>query len=147
MDKQYNFKSIEKVNFICVRDIPTGLTEYKVTEVITDTGINVVDESEFFSNEKLVPWRQDNKIVIPYIYKRDFDSITMIVRHIPTQITAEFDITFDKWNLLFEDHFDGTELNTDVWGEIWDTSLTFEQRDPFFFGYICYDFMKFKAGL
>ena len=137
MQNNYDFKSIEKVNFICVRDIPTGLTEYKVTEVITDTGINVVDESEFFSNEKLVPWRQDNKIVIPYIYKRDFDSITMIVRHIPTQITAEFDITFDKWNLLFEDHFDGTELNTEVWKHCppllrakgfvnyWDDKMTF----------------------
>ncbi len=137
MDNQLNFTSIEKVKFHCVRDIPTGMAEYKVCEVITDTGVNVCDESEFFSNEKTVPWRQDNRIIIPYVYKRDNDSITITARHIPTQITKDFVITFDKWELAFEDHFDGTQLNPAIWehcppflrakgyANYWDSNMTF----------------------
>lgn len=115
MQKTYNFTAIEKIEFRCVRDIPTGLAEYQVTSVIMTDGTDVCDETEFFSKIDIIPWRSDNKIIIPYVYKRDHDSVTITARHKPTQISAEFTITFDKWELAFEDHFDGTKLDSNVW--------------------------------
>lgn len=137
MENEYTFTSIEKVEFMCVRDIPTGTAEYKVTSVITNEGVNVVSESEFFSDVDIVPWREDNKIIVPYVYKRSNDSVTITARHKPTQITKDFTITFDKWELVFEDDFDGTELNKNNWEycpnclrakgyvNYWDDSMTF----------------------
>lgn len=133
----YNFAGIEKVDFRCVRDIPTGLSEYQVTSVIMSDGSDLCDECEFFSNIETIPWRTDNKIIIPYVYKRDHDYATIIARHKPTQISAEFTIHFDKWELVFEDHFDGTELNPKYWEHCppllrskgyvnyWDDKMTF----------------------
>lgn len=115
MEQNYTFTSIEKVEYRCVRDIPTGIAEYKLTSVITNEGVDVVAESEFFTEIKEIPWREDDRLIIPYPYKSTHDSVTAIVRHKPTRITKEFTIEFDKWDLVFEDHFDGTELNKNNW--------------------------------
>lgn len=115
MNKDYTFKSIEKIEFRCVRDIPTGIAEYELTSAITDEGIDVVSETEIFTDIKEIPWREDNSIIIPYPYKSTHDSVTVTARHKPTQITCEFTIPFNKWELVFEDHFDGTELDKTKW--------------------------------
>ena len=134
----YDFRSIKRVDYNCIQNLEGYDTIYSVcaiiteidTNIITDTGVSISSSDE---NVKI----DGTLITIPASYTKKKKSVKFTVEH--SIVGAKYEFTIkparSNWNLIFEDNFDGAELNTDVWGEIWDTSLTAEQRDPFCFGY------------
>ncbi len=121
----YGFKSIKNVNYYCVKNIPENDIIYSIsniitnkdTDIVTDTSISILCEDK---NVKI-----DNTLItIPADYSKKNKSVKLTVYH--SGVGAKYDFTIKpdvKWNLVFEDNFDGTELNTDVWN-VWD-----EERD------------------
>ena len=137
LEMLYGFKSIKRVDYNCVKNLEGSDTIYSIyaiitdhdEDILTDPGISITTADE---NVKI----DGSTITIPASYTESGKSVKFTVEHSQVDVKYDFNIEpASSWNLVFEDNFDGTELNTDVWGEIWDTSLTFEQRDPFFFGY------------
>ncbi len=137
MEMLYGFKSIKRVDYNCVKNLKGSDTIYSVYAIITNADTDIVTNTSvsISSSDKNVKI-DSTTITIPASYTKKKKSVKFTVEH--SAVGAKYDFTIkpaSSWNVIFEDNFDGTELNTDVWGEIWDTSLTFEQRDPFFFGY------------
>lgn len=114
MEEKYGFNSLKSVEFSCVKDIPTGDAEYDVEGVITDKGTNISYMAEIVCNASGVTIDGFN-ITVPYEYRKNNKSITLTARHRPSGVSVDFKITFHKWNLIFEDEFNGTELNSEVW--------------------------------
>ena len=117
----YGFKSIKKVDYHCVKNIPGYDTIYSVsaiitnkdTDISTDTGISILCDDK---NVKI----DNTTITVPASYTENNKSVKFTVRH--SGVGAKYDFTIkpaSSWNLIFEDDFDSAELNTDVWN-IWD---------------------------
>ena len=137
MEMLYGFSSIKKVDYNCVKNLEGSDTIYSVCAIITnnDTDISTDTSMSISCSDKNVKI-DGTLITIPASYTKNKKSVKFTVSH--SGVGTKYDFTIkptDSWNLVFEDDFDGNELNTEVWGEIWDTSLTTEQRDPFCFGY------------
>ena len=119
----YGFSEIKKVNYYCAKNTPKSDSIYVVSSVTTDK------EEKKSIDLKLICSNEDIKIngksiTIPYEYTKKHKSVKLNALHEPTGISCDFTLKFeDKWELTFEDNFDGTELNTDVWN-VWD-----EMRD------------------
>ena len=122
IEEEYGFNKLTGVKYECIKDIPNGDAQYQITTVTTDKGYALVYMIDITCKEKSV--KIDNlNVTIPYEYRKAHDSITLTATHRFAKVSCDFTITFDKWKLVFEDNFDGTSLNTDVWN-IWD-----EKRD------------------
>ena len=131
----YGFKKIEGVNYYCVKNTPKSDSIYAISGVVTDSP-DVTDLKFIITCENDDIIINDMLVTVPYKYTKWHKKVKLNALHEPTGANIDFTIKLeDEWELVFEDDFNGTELNTDVWGDIWDTSLTAEQRDPFFFGY------------
>ena len=120
----YGFKSIEKVNYYCVKNLPNSDAIYAITEIITDTGTNICDStSEILCDDKNI--KIDQKIItVPYSYLKKHKSVKLTAYHSGMDVKLDFTIKFeDKWDLVFEDDFEGTTIDLNKWN-IWD-----EMRD------------------
>ena len=118
MEEQYGFSNLKTMDVKCIKDIPYGDAEYEVTAVRTNKDTNIGYMCDITCNSSAITIT-DKTIYVPYDFKQNNDSITLTATHRPTGIKCNVKITFDKWNLLFEENFDGTELNKNVWN-IWD---------------------------
>ena len=112
----YGFSSIEKVNYYCVRNLPESDAIYAITDIITDAGTDICDStSEILCDDKNIIVNQKT-ITVPRAYLKKHNSVTLSAYHSGTEAKYDFTINFeDEWNLLFEDQFNGTEINTEYW--------------------------------
>ena len=120
----YGFNSIEKVNYYCVKSLPNSDAIYAITEIITDTGTNICDStSEILCDDKNI--KIDQKIItVPYSYLKKHKSVKLTAYHSGMDVKLDFTIKFeDKWDLVFEDDFEGTTIDLNKWN-VWD-----EMRD------------------
>lgn len=120
----YGFNSIEKVDYYCVKNLPNSDAIYAITEIITDTGTNICDStSEILCDDKNI--KIDQKIItVPYSYLKKHKSVKLTAYHSGMDVKLDFTIKFeDKWDLIFEDDFEGTTIDLNKWN-IWD-----EMRD------------------
>lgn len=122
MEEQYGFSTLKTMDVKCIKDIPYGDAEYEITAVRTNKDTNIGYMCDITCNQSEIKIT-DKSIFVPYEFKQKNNDITLTATHRPTGIKCNVKITFDKWNLVFEDNFDGTELNTEIWN-IWD-----EMRD------------------
>ncbi|MBQ8740734.1 MAG: glycoside hydrolase family 16 protein [Clostridia bacterium] len=120
MKEKYGFNTLKSVEYYCVKDIPYGDAEYEITAILTDTGSNIGYMGDISCKTKGVTV-DGKKVTIPYDYKINNKSITLTATHRPSGVSIDFNITFDTWEMIFEDEFNGTELNTDVWN-VWDSA-------------------------
>lgn len=119
----YGFKRIEKVNTYCIKNVPDSDVIYAISGVVTDTSENMDLELILSCDNKDIKIN-GKTITVPYEYTKKNKSIKLTATHEPTELSFDFTVNFEKeWKLTFEDNFDGTELNTDVWN-VWD-----EMRD------------------
>lgn len=120
----YNFKSIKSIDYYCAKNLPDSDAIYAVSSIITDADTDICDYSTTLSCEEESVKINYMTITIPRSYIKTHDSLKLTARHDGSGVKCDFEIEFeDDWELLFEDNFDGTELNTDVWN-VWD-----QQRD------------------
>lgn len=120
MEEKYGFNSIENVEYNCLKDIPYGDAEYEITGVLTDKGSDVGYVSDITCDDKGVTVNE-KVVTIPYEYKKKHDYVTITAKHKFSKTSCKFKINFDKWDLIFEDNFDGTTLNTKIWN-VWDSA-------------------------
>ncbi len=121
-EEKYGFNRLVDVKYECIKEIPGGDAQYEIKTVTTDTGYAFI-YAIFLSCDDESIIIKDRTVTIPFEYRQKHDSITLTATHNLAKVSCEFTITFDKWELVFEDDFNGTELNTDVWN-VWD-----EKRD------------------
>ena len=121
----YNFKSIKTIDYYCAKNLPDSDAIYAVSSIITDADTEIGNNySTTLSCKEESIKIEYMTITIPRSYIKTHDSVTITARHNGSGVTRDFEIEFeDDWKLLFEDNFDGTTLNTDVWN-VWD-----EKRD------------------
>ena len=122
MEKMYGFNRLTSVETTCLKDIPYGDAQYEVSSVKTDKGYALIYMIDLSCKDKAIKIN-DKVVTIPYEYRQKNKSVTVTATHRLAGVSIDFTITFDKWDLLFEDEFNGTTLNTDVWN-VWD-----EMRD------------------
>lgn len=122
LEKTYGFSSIKKVEYYCIKNIPQSDALYAVASIITNNDDDICDFTcEIISEDKNITI-EDKIITIPQSYLKSKKSIPLTARHISSGISYDFTLKFEKdWNLLFEDSFEGTELNTDIWN-VWDSN-------------------------
>lgn len=117
MEEKYGFNTLKSVEYSCVKDIPYGDAEYEITAILTDKGSNIGYMGDITCKTKGITV-DGKKVFIPYDYKTSNKSVTLTATHRPSGVNVDFTITFDTWKMIFEDEFNGTELNTDVWN-VW----------------------------
>ena len=122
LEEKYGFSSLKSVEYECVKDIPTGDAVYEVTAIMTNKNNSISYMGVISCSDKDIVI-DGLKITIPYEYRQKHNSVKLTASHRFANVSCDFTINFEKWELTFEDNFDGTTLNTDVWN-VWD-----EKRD------------------
>lgn len=135
-EKMYGLKSLVSVSYTCYKDIPNGEAQYEITEVLNEKGQDLKISCDYICDSKEI--KIDGLIVtIPAEYKAKNKSVKITAKHRLSGITLDFELKYaNNYKLIFEDNFDGTTLNTNVWGDIWDTSLDAERRENHSYGYL-----------
>lgn len=135
-EKMFGLKSLESVEYVCYKDIPNGDAQYEIIEVLNDKGQDLKISCDFTSDSKEITI--ENFIVtVPASYKAKHKSVKLTATHRLSGITLDFELKFEtNYRLVFEDEFEGTTLNTNVWKDIWDTGLEHEIRDEYSYGYV-----------
>ncbi len=121
-EEKYGFNRLVDVEYECIKEIPGDDAQYEVKTVTTDTGYAFIYAIFLSCDDKSIIIK-DRTVTVPFEYRQKHDSVTLTATHNLAKVSTKFTITFDKWDLVFEDDFDGTKLNTDVWN-VWD-----EKRD------------------
>ena len=125
MDMLYGFSSIKSVNYYCLRNITGSDILYSVSSIITNKDTDIANDTSLTISCDDKNVKIDGTVIsIPESYAKNNKSVKFTARH--SGVGAKYDFTIKpnvKWNLIFEDNFDGTTINTDVWN-IWD-----EKRD------------------
>ena len=116
--KDYGFTKLTNVEYECLKDVPGGDAQYEVTYVKTDTSNAFIYAIMLSCDDKSITIK-DRTVTIPFEYRQKHDSVTITATHSLAKVSIDFTITFDKWDLIFQDEFNGTELNTEVW-DVWD---------------------------
>lgn len=135
-ERMYGLKSLESVGYTCYKDIPNGDTQYEITEVLNDKGQDLKISCDYTCDSKDI--KIDGFIItIPAEYKAKNKSAKLTATHRLSGITLDFELKFENnYKLIFEDEFEGDTINTEVWGDIWDTSLDAERRENHSYGYL-----------
>ncbi len=130
------FNKIKNVDYKCIDDFPNGNAKYEITAVTTDIGSDIVYSSLFSCKEPSVVI-DGEYITVPYSYRKSHSSVTITAKHTASGISKDFNIEFNKWQLAFEDNFDGNKLDTTKWdycpayprdkgyANIWNKEMTF----------------------
>lgn len=134
-EKMYGLKSLESVGYICYKDIPNGDSQYEITEVLNDKEQDLKISCDYTCDSKEI--KIDTFIItIPASYKTKNKTAKFTATHRLSGIKLDFEIKFENnYKLIFEDEFEGDTLNTDVWGDIWDTSNDTERKENYSYGY------------
>ncbi len=103
--------NIKTVNYRCVLDIPTADSVYKIISVIAEDGSDITEKAQILCNVSSIKIDGDT-ITIPCNYAANNDSVTLTAVYENQKL--DFDIAFKKWNVVFEDDFDG-ELDKTKW--------------------------------
>ncbi len=135
-ERMYGLKSLESVNYKCYKDIPNGDSQYEIIEVLNDKGQDLKVSCDYSCKSKDIII-EGLIITIPAKYKEKNKSATITVTHRLSGITLDFKLKFEtNYKLIFEEEFDGNTLNTEIWGDIWDTGLDAEYRETYSYGYL-----------
>ncbi len=114
-ETKFDFTSIESIDYVCSKDIPGFESEYTIERLITDSQENIVHFSEFTCDTEGVRIEK-NKIYVPNDIRNSVSQILITATHKESGISEIFDITFDgNWSLIFEDDFNGTQINSSIW--------------------------------
>lgn len=115
----YGFKKLVGINYYCVKNTPKSDSIYAISSVITDSPeASNIPLKITCENEDIII--DGNVITVPYKYAKWHKSVKLNALHEATGASVDFTIKLEKkWELVFEDDFEGTELNTDVWN-VWD---------------------------
>ena len=135
-ERMYGLKTLESVSYRCYKDIPNGDSQYEITEVLNDKGQDLKISCDYVCDSSDI---EINGLVItiPAKYKKKHKSVTITAVHRLSGIELDFKLKFiNNYKLIFEDNFDGKTLNTDIWADVWDTSLEYEMRSDYSYGYI-----------
>ena len=130
----YGFSSIKKVEYYCVKNIPDSDTIYSISSIITDADTDICNFTTEISCEDENIKIDDMVITVPYKYTKRKKKIKLTAYHTDTGISYDFTIKpDDKWNLVFEDEFEGTRLDETKWN-LWDSTdwQYFYSPDSFF---------------
>lgn len=132
----YGFSYIKDVEYCCAKNLPDSDAIYSINGIITDVGTDICDSSTeiLCDNDDI---KIEGKIItIPQSYIKKNKTLDLTVYHSGVELYHDFTIELDsEWDLVFEDQFEGDTLNTDIWGETWNTDLTLERRATFNYGY------------
>ncbi len=135
-EKMYGLKSLESVEYTCYKDIPNGDAQYEIVEVLNDKGQDLKISCDYIFDSKDI---EVNGLIItvPAKYKAKHKTVKAKAVHRLSGIELDFELKFaNNYKLIFEDEFDGDTLNTDVWGDIWDTGIDHEGRENYSYGYL-----------
>lgn len=118
----YGFSSIEKVDYYCAKNLPESDAIFIVTDIITDADTNICDSTtQILCDDKSIKIEQ-KIITVPYSYIKKHKSVKLTAYHSGTEAKYDFDLEFEnEWDVIFEDNFDGSTINTDIWN-IWDSA-------------------------
>lgn len=135
-ERMYGLKSLESVEYICYKDIPNGDAQYEITAVLNDKGQDLKISCDYSCATEEITI--DGFIVtVPASYKAKNKSATITAIHRLSGITIDFELKFEtKYKLIFEDEFEGDKLDTDIWGDVWDTGIDYESREDYSYGYL-----------
>ncbi len=111
--ESYAFTKLSKVEYSVVKDTYLEDAEYKITSVITDVSSDVLPFTTFSCNVSGVTVDGAN-VTVPNAYRKANDSITLTATHSNGK-SMDFEIKFDKWEVIFEDDFNGTTLDSKKW--------------------------------
>ena len=112
---KFNFDSIDTVNYFCIKNIPDSDIVYAVTEIIADTQQDISIGCKLYSNDSNVKIN-NNTITIPYSYKKQNKPVVITVRYSLTGQSCDFKIKYqDDWQMVWEDEFDGDEIDFTKW--------------------------------
>lgn len=114
MEEKYGFNYFKTAEVSCLKDIPYSDAEYEITEVLTDKGTDVCYMTELVCDTAGIKI-DGKKVTVPYDYRQKHDSLTLSARHRASGVSCDFTIKFDKWELIFEDNFNGTEIDFTKW--------------------------------
>ncbi len=135
-ERMYGLKSLESVVYTCYKDIPNGEAQYEITEVLNDKGQDLKTSCDYTCESKDI--KIEGLIVtVPAEYKATKKPVKIKATHRLSGITLDFELKYaSNYKLIFEDEFEGDTLNTDVWGDIWDTGIDHEGREEYSYGYL-----------
>jgi len=136
LEATYGFKSIKNATWSRKKSIPNHDILYEIDEVLTEKNQDILLYCDILCNKKEIKINA-NKITIPYSFCQKNDSLKLTARHrfSGLEYNFEIDIKADQWDLSFEEEFEGDTLNTDLWGEIWETDNEYEWRENFSYAY------------
>ncbi len=104
--------SIKNVNYSCILDIPTADAVYKITSVIDETGNDITASVKITCGVDCVKIDGDT-VTVPCDYAGGNSALTLTANY--EDATLDFEIAFKKWNIVFEDNFDGDALDKTKW--------------------------------
>ncbi len=135
-ERMYGLKSLESVEYTCYKDIPNGDAQYEIIEVLNDKGQDLKISCDYTCDSEDI--KIDGLIItVPAKYKAKHKSAKLTATHRLSGIKLDFELKFEtNYKLIFEDEFEGDTLNTDVWGDIWDTGIDHEGREEYSYGYL-----------
>ncbi len=103
---------IKDVTFSCVIDIPTANAVYEINSVLNADNDNIVGNTKIICDNAAIIIN-GKTVTVPYDYRKDNDSITLTA--VCGDLKYDFTIFFSKWQLVFEDDFDGDSLDMTKW--------------------------------
>lgn len=112
---KFNFNNIESVDYFCVKNIPNSDIIYAVTNITADTKQDILIGCKLFCNDPLV--KINNMVItIPFTYKQQQKPVTITAKYSFTGQSYDFKIKYqDSWDLVFEDEFNGTQIDLTKW--------------------------------
>ncbi len=112
--EKYGFSYLDKVELTCVEDFPNGDAVYEIEAILTDmeTDVSLVSQISCDVSGVVI---DGSTVTVPYDIKKDNSSVTLTAKHGTSGMTIDFDITFEKWELVFEDDFEGDSLDMTKW--------------------------------
>ncbi len=112
---EFFFDNIESVEYFCIKNISKSDIIYAVTDIIANTKEEISIGCRLFCDDTNI--KINNKtITIPYSYKEQNTPVTITARYSITGQSYDFKIEYeDDWPMIFEDEFDGDELDSAKW--------------------------------
>ncbi len=102
---------IKYINYACVLDIPTADAVYKIISVADENNNDIKADTKIVCDNAAVKI-DGNNITVDCDYCKNNNSITLTA--VCEDSKLDFEIKLKKWEIVFEDDFDG-ELDTTKW--------------------------------
>lgn len=110
-----DFDKIDTVDYFCVKNIPNSDIVYAVTGITANTKDDITLGCQLFCNDSNVKIKSQT-ITIPYSYKQQNKPVTITAKYSFTGQSKDFTIKYyDDWKMVWEDQFDGNQINFAKW--------------------------------